>query len=550
LISRTVVLHIVVAAEIALCFTHVAAAAPYVPTPRPAAYLALVTHDAQGLPGDTTAAFASVTVPDPVVRWMLDQVKQDKIRQYESDLTGQTPVSVRGSLYQIRTRNTYSQMPIQNATYYVGDHLAGLGLDLEYHTWGPATAPNVVAQKTGATRPGDIFMVTAHLDDMPTGPAAPGADDNASGSAAVLVAADILSQFKWDCTLRFALWTGEEQGLLGSEKYAQRAWNNGENIAAVFNLDTIGWNTPDSPRDIDLHANSSMPATIDLANQAASIVKSYGLALVPEVRADGTGSGDHASFWKHGYAAILGMEDYYPNNHDFNKNDHTTHDALSTLDLGYLTEYVKLAVAETAHMAGCLTTGTVGGQVVASHDSSPVGNAELDMRDAAGREYTLQGSADGRYTQTVPPQTYSATVSAYGYRSSSATGIAISANGSALKDFVLTAATPAAPEVSVTLDAGQILLAWQHVSPNTAYEVHGSDVPYFLPVAGTRLATVNAAHPPGRNETLTYPGTGSAAGALPAGQFYLVVGTNAAGAGAASPRAGEFRFDLISPAGP
>ena len=60
--------------------------------------------------------------------------------------------------------------------------------------------------------PNDIFVIGAHLDDMPTGSTAPGADDNASGSVATLIAADILSQYQWGCTLRFAFWTGRSRG--------------------------------------------------------------------------------------------------------------------------------------------------------------------------------------------------------------------------------------------------------------------------------------------------------------------------------------------------
>jgi acetylornithine deacetylase/succinyl-diaminopimelate desuccinylase-like protein len=206
---------------------------------------------------------------------MVDQ--QETVRQYSGDLSGEWPVIIQGRSYRIRSRHTYSGEPIQKATRYVGDHLAALGLIVEYHDWDPDTAPNVIGQATGATNPGHIFMVTAHLDDMSNDTVAPGADDNASGSVGVLVTADILSQFSWNCTLRFALWTGEEQGLLGSDKYALRAKNNVENIVGVFNLDMIAWNTQGSTPDIDLHANSSMPRTVDLAKQVASVVDAYDL---------------------------------------------------------------------------------------------------------------------------------------------------------------------------------------------------------------------------------------------------------------------------------
>ncbi len=78
----------------------------------------------------------------------------------------------------------------------------------------------------------------------------------------MLIAADIATQYQWGCTLRFALWTGEEYGLLGASAYAQRAFNRGENIVGVLNLDMIGYNTIGSNPDIELHANSSIPSTL------------------------------------------------------------------------------------------------------------------------------------------------------------------------------------------------------------------------------------------------------------------------------------------------
>ena len=90
---------------------------------------------------------------------------------------------------------------------------------------------------------------------MPSSGAAPGADDNGSGSVGTLIAADILSQYQWSCTLRFAFWTGEEQGLLGSAAYATRAKNQGQNIKGYLNMDMIAYNSG-APNEINLFANS------------------------------------------------------------------------------------------------------------------------------------------------------------------------------------------------------------------------------------------------------------------------------------------------------
>ena len=171
-----------------------------------------------GVAADTVKGGSAPITADPLVQGMIDQVTPAAAEQYVAQLSGETPVTVDGTPYTIATRHTDSGTPIAKATQFVSETMAGLGLAVEYHDWTKSgyTNRNVIGERTGITNPGDIYIIGAHLDDMPNSSPAPGADDNASGSAATLIAADILSQYQWGCTLRFALWTGEEQGLLGS----------------------------------------------------------------------------------------------------------------------------------------------------------------------------------------------------------------------------------------------------------------------------------------------------------------------------------------------
>ena len=195
-----------------------------------------------------TAAAAPLTAPDPVIQGMIDQVTSATVGTYDRQLSGDLPITIGGSPYTLPSRRTNSGAPILNATQFVGDHLAALGYSVEYHSWSKSgySSRNVIGQLPGQTTPSDIFIIGAHLDDVadrtPVGPPDPGADDNASGSAAVLVAADILSQYYWGCTLRFVLWTGEEQGMLGSDVYAARSKTGNENIRGYLNLDMLGYN--------------------------------------------------------------------------------------------------------------------------------------------------------------------------------------------------------------------------------------------------------------------------------------------------------------------
>jgi hypothetical protein len=376
---------------------------------------------------------------------MIEQVSSATVRQYVGDLSGEWPVNVGGSPFTIATRYTYSGIPMRKATQYVGEHLAALGLDVEYHAWGGAAYPNVIGELPGEVNPEDIYIICAHLDDAPFEPVAPGADDNASGSAAVLIAADILSRYHWGCTLRFILFTGEEQWSMdeyyahGSYPYAQRSRASGENIVGVLNLDMLGWNSLARPDpDVDLQAKSSpsLSPTLELAQLFVDVVDAYELNLIPQISPNSSGLGDHGSFWDHGYVAIMGIEDLL----DFNPFYHSAADRLQALDVGYLTEFVKAGVGTFAHMSASLNpsgTGQLAGHVTAASDGAPVAGAAVTARGRAGSCFSATTGETGCYTRTLAADTYTVTASADGYFFSTTGGVVVLTDTVVTQDFVL-----------------------------------------------------------------------------------------------------------------
>jgi Zn-dependent M28 family amino/carboxypeptidase len=162
-----------------------------------------------------------------------------------------------------------------------------LGFDVEYHVWDRDKYPNVIGELRGESTPEDIYIICAHLDDAPFEGVAPGADDNASSSAAVLIAPDILSRHRWDSTLRFILFTGEEQWSMdesyahGSSPYARRSRERGENIVAVLNLDMLGWNSEGKPEPaLDL----LQQALVSHSTVSASNCPQRGHTIAPSIR--------------------------------------------------------------------------------------------------------------------------------------------------------------------------------------------------------------------------------------------------------------------------
>jgi PKD repeat protein len=384
-------------------------------------------------PVSSPLSIPAVIDPDPLIQTMIEQVDSDTVDFYTGNLTGDWPVWVGGEWYTITSRYTYSGTPIQKATQWTGEHFADLGLDVEYHQWGGVTYPNVIAEIPGLVNPDEIYIIGGHLDAVQN---TPGADDNASGSVAALIAADILSQFEWGCTLRFALWTGEEQGLHGSAAYAQRAYSQGENIAGYLNLDMISYSTVGTDNDIDLIYHPDRPPTQQLAQLFADVIDVYELDLIPELRTSLGGGSDHQSFWTYGYTAILAIE----NQGDFNPYYHGPGDTRANQNLPYYTEFVKAALGTFAHMTDCLIPsglGSLEGTVTADNDGAPIEGARVSAESSDGYTYNAYTDGDGYYSRALLEGAYTVTASAYGYLPSTVSDVIIEDDAITTLDFTL-----------------------------------------------------------------------------------------------------------------
>ncbi|MGB7201939.1 MAG: M28 family metallopeptidase [Pyrinomonadaceae bacterium] len=109
----------------------------------------------------------------------------------------------------------------------------------------PTTLTNVFAILKGTTDPSRVYVVSGHYDSMCTSPTdakcdAPGANDDASGTAVSIELARVMSKRKFDATIVFMAVPGEEQGLLGSAYYAEEAKKAKTNIEAMFTNDIVG----------------------------------------------------------------------------------------------------------------------------------------------------------------------------------------------------------------------------------------------------------------------------------------------------------------------
>jgi hypothetical protein len=111
----------------------------------------------------------------------------------------------------------------------------------------PTAIVNVVATLPGtqAESKDRLYVVSGHYDSMPSSPVdgettAPGANDDASGTAAVMEVACVMSKYKFDATLVFMTVAGEEQGLIGATFWAKAAKAKGLDVAGMITNDIIG----------------------------------------------------------------------------------------------------------------------------------------------------------------------------------------------------------------------------------------------------------------------------------------------------------------------
>lgn len=289
-------------------------------------------------------------------------VQSNDLVSLVSQLTGEEAVAAGGDIRTISSRYTASGAAIGKAVQFVHEYLGALGLNPVRPGWSASgyTGYNVVGTQAGTTASNEYVLITAHLDNMPPSGRAPGADDNASGSAAVLAAASVLSQYRFERSIRYVVFTGEEQGLRGSAAYAAVATNAGDNIVAVLNLDMISWDGDGTPTLLLYTRNNGTPAgsnDMALAEMFTNVVSAYGLQdqLLPLIhRRSDMRYSDHASFWDQGYASILAIEYFNvfdPSHDDGNPYYHQVTDTLAHMNLPYFTAFTRASVGTVAHLA-------------------------------------------------------------------------------------------------------------------------------------------------------------------------------------------------------
>ena len=227
----------------------------------------------------------------------------------------------------IAERSVFRTGSLERASRYIEDQFAAYGYvpGSQYYDALGQSVRNIDAERT--TRPdGGVLVIGAHYDSVA---GCPGANDNASGVAAVLELSRMLADQPTAQPIRFVAFANEEPPFfmteaMGSRVYARRCRARGENISGMFSLETIGYYSsergsqqypgpaifqtlyPDAGDFIGFVSNVGSRRLLRAAGREfrrSAEFPSEGIAAPADI--PGIGWSDHWSFWQEGYPAVM-----------------------------------------------------------------------------------------------------------------------------------------------------------------------------------------------------------------------------------------------------
>ncbi len=300
----------------------------------------------------------------------------------------------------------------------------------------PTTLTNVYAILQGTTDKDRIYVVSGHYDSMCTSPTdakcdAPGANDDASGTAVSIELARVMSKHRFDATIVFMTVPGEEQGLLGATNFAEKAKKAGMNIEAMFTNDIVGGVTshknspnrkkvrvfsegvPTSETEADAATRRSVGGENDstsrqlaryVKEQADRYVKGFGVWMMYR-RDRYLRGGDHISFLERGFPAVRiteSDEDYTHQHQNVRTEGGVFYgDTPEYVDFEYVANVgrVNLAALATLASAPAKPKGVVIVTARLTNDTDLKWTANTDV-DLAGYEVVWRDTTASEWTNS------------------------------------------------------------------------------------------------------------------------------------------------------
>ena len=238
----------------------------------------------------------------------------------------------------------------------------GLSVSSEAFSYMGEPFVNLLARPPGHPT-GPRLIVGAHLDTVP---GTPGADDNASGVAALLETARVIASGSWRLPIEFVVFNLEELGMVGSTAYAQRLRRTQGEVLGMLSLEMVGFTESQGLQHYPWFLKSRYPATGNYLGLAANrrsrpLLKIVEQAMrsidglpIETMTLPGKGWGfpearlsDHSPFWDAGFSALLVTDTSFFRNPHY----HQASDTVETLDLAFLEKVTQGLVATVETLA-------------------------------------------------------------------------------------------------------------------------------------------------------------------------------------------------------
>jgi hypothetical protein len=322
-----------------------------------------VACDKKG-PVDSKPQPAALNADNAEIRRLLDEISTDSLRSFVASLAGfETRHSVSDTVSSAKGIGAARRWLRQKLHLF--GQASGGRLQVYYDDFTPTICGvtrvqrNVVARLPGTASPERQILVSGHYDSRTIAGCdgqgfAPGANDDASGTAGVLELARVLSKYQFNATILFVAFAGEEQGLFGSRHYAAAARQRGDNIIAMATNDIIG-NIRGGSGTLDsagVRCFSDDPMSSphrQLARyiklQGEAYLSSFAVRLILARDRVGRGS-DHFSFYEQGYTAVRLIEP-----EDNLDQQHSPNDLIQFMSFSYHRKVVQVNAAFLASLA-------------------------------------------------------------------------------------------------------------------------------------------------------------------------------------------------------
>ncbi|MEM1514048.1 MAG: M28 family metallopeptidase [Candidatus Thermoplasmatota archaeon] len=230
-----------------------------------------------------------------------------------------------------------------NCAEYIYEKFLSFGLNANFYNWTDSSGfKKYNGQNVEAILRGDekIIIFNAHFDSVEN---TVGADDNAAGVASLLAIAQVLSKFKFNHTIKFVAFSGEEQNLLGSNKYARNAYENDDFIVVEMNADMIAHANGENGSKFRIYSTEDADWIVEKIKEINKDFLNFQLIIGNISRK--FGGSDYASFARYGFESIAFFE------YEWNPYMHQPEDNLSNINFSYLLKTTRLIAGAIASIA-------------------------------------------------------------------------------------------------------------------------------------------------------------------------------------------------------